>query len=85
MMGSMLEFGPEGGPVRLRLYLSGDTLPYDGLDEIARRFPAADLAVLHLGGTTLPGGSVVTTGGARGAEPAHRPAPRPIIPVHYGD
>ncbi|WP_420705364.1 MULTISPECIES: hypothetical protein [unclassified Streptomyces] len=41
VMGSMLEFGPGDGPVRLRLYPSGDTLLHDGVDEIARRFPAA--------------------------------------------
>lgn len=57
VMGSMLEFGPVGGPARLRLYVSGDTLVYDGLDEIAQRFPAADLALLHLGGTRLPAAS----------------------------
>jgi L-ascorbate metabolism protein UlaG (beta-lactamase superfamily) len=85
VMGSMLEFGPAGGPVRLRLYLSGDTLVYDGLDEIARRFPAADLAVLHLGGTRLPGGFVVTMDGAQGAELARRLDPRLVLPVHYGD
>ncbi|HZF91559.1 MBL fold metallo-hydrolase [Streptomyces sp.] len=85
VMGSMLEFGPAGGPVRLRLYISGDTLVYDGLDEIARRFPAADLAVLHLGGTRLPGGFVVTMDGAQGAELARRLGPRRVLPVHYGD
>ncbi|OSZ59532.1 MBL fold metallo-hydrolase [Streptomyces pharetrae CZA14] len=85
VMGSMLEFGPVGGPVRLRLYLSGDTVVHDGLDEIGRRFPAADLAVLHLGGTRLPGGFVVTMDGAQGAELARRLDPRRILPVHYGD
>ncbi|WP_454335449.1 MBL fold metallo-hydrolase [Streptomyces glaucescens] len=85
VMGSMLEFGPVGGPARLRLYLSGDTLVYDGLDEIARRFPAADLAVLHLGGTRLPGGFVVTMDGVQGAELARRLDPRRILPIHYGD
>jgi L-ascorbate metabolism protein UlaG (beta-lactamase superfamily) len=85
VMGSMLEFGPAGGPARLRLYLSGDTLLYDGLDEIARRFPAADLAVLHLGGTRLPGGFVVTMDGVQGAELARRLGPRLVLPVHYGD
>ncbi|GGL62454.1 hypothetical protein GCM10010129_02570 [Streptomyces fumigatiscleroticus] len=85
VMGSMLEFGPVGGPVRVRLYLSGDTLLYDGLDEIAHRFPAADLAVLHLGGTRLPGGFVVTMDGAQGAELARRLDPRLVLPVHYGD
>lgn len=83
VMGSMIELGPAGGPPRLRLYVSGDTLPYDGLDEITRRFPAADLAVLHLGGTTLPGGFVVTMDGRQGAELARRLGPRAVLPVHY--
>ncbi|WP_251091505.1 MBL fold metallo-hydrolase [Streptomyces sp. Caat 7-52] len=85
VMGSLLEFGPAAGPVLLRLYVSGDTLLFDGLEEIARRFPAADLAVLHLGGTQLPGGFVVTMDGAQGAELARRLAPRRVLPVHYDD
>ncbi|MEV4789385.1 MBL fold metallo-hydrolase [Streptomyces tuirus] len=85
VMGSMLEFGPVGRAPHMRLYVSGDTLLYDGLDEIARRFPAADLAVLHLGGTTLPGGFVVTMDGAQGAELARRLDPPLVLPVHYGD
>ncbi|MFJ4242392.1 MBL fold metallo-hydrolase [Streptomyces iakyrus] len=85
VMGSMLEFGPAGGSPRMRLYISGDTLVYDGLDEIADHFPAADLAVLHLGGTRLPGGFVVTMDGAQGAELARRLDPRLVLPVHYGD
>ncbi|MGW0611203.1 MBL fold metallo-hydrolase [Streptomyces sp. NPDC002788] len=85
VMGSMLEFGPAGGPPRVRLYLSGDTLVHEGLDEISRHFPAADLAVLHLGGTRLPGGFVVTMDGPQGAELARRLRPRLVLPVHYGD
>ncbi|MFE0332384.1 MBL fold metallo-hydrolase [Streptomyces sp. NPDC058960] len=85
VMGSMLELGPPRGPVRLRLYVSGDTLLFDGLDAIAQRFPAADLAVLHLGGTLLPGGFLVTMDGAQGAELARRLQPRLLLPVHYGD
>ncbi|MEU3898897.1 MBL fold metallo-hydrolase [Streptomyces sp. NPDC045251] len=85
VMGSLLEFGPAAGPVRHRLYVSGDTLLFDGLDEIARRFPGLDLAVLHLGGTTLPGGFVVTMDGRQGAELARRLDPRLILPVHYDD
>ncbi|MFF9127048.1 MBL fold metallo-hydrolase [Streptomyces sp. NPDC014889] len=85
VMGSMLEFGPRDGTVRLRLYISGDTLLHDGLDEIARRFPGADLAVLHLGGTTLPGGFVVTMDAAQGAELARRLDYRHVLPVHYDD
>ncbi|MFF8031525.1 MULTISPECIES: MBL fold metallo-hydrolase [unclassified Streptomyces] len=83
--GSMLEFGPRDGTVRLRVHLSGDTLLYDGLDEIARRFPDAELAVLHLGGTRLPGGFVVTMDGAQGAELARRLGYRRLLPVHYDD
>ncbi|GGU28982.1 MBL fold metallo-hydrolase [Streptomyces daghestanicus] len=85
VMGSMLEFGPRGGPVALRVYLSGDTLLYDGLDEIARRFPGAELAVLHLGGTRLPGGFVVTMDGVQGAELARRLGYRRVLPVHHDD
>ncbi|MDQ0701119.1 MBL fold metallo-hydrolase [Streptomyces sp. W4I9-2] len=66
VMGSMLEFGPEGGPVRLRVYVSGDTL-------------------LHLGGTRLPGGLVVTMDGRQGAEFARRLGTRFALPVHYDD
>ncbi|MEV5349358.1 MBL fold metallo-hydrolase [Streptomyces achromogenes] len=85
VMGSMIEFGAVGGPVRLRLYVSGDTLLYDGLEEIGRRFPVADLAVLHLGGTRLPGGFLVTMNGAQGAELVRRLRPRAVLPVHYED
>ncbi|WP_228927749.1 MBL fold metallo-hydrolase [Streptomyces sp. DH7] len=85
VMGSMLEFGPAGGQVRLRVYISGDTLLFDGVDEIARRYPDTDVAVLHLGGTRLPGGLVVTMDGRQGAELARRLGPRFALPVHYDD
>ncbi|MFJ9197724.1 MBL fold metallo-hydrolase [Streptomyces flaveolus] len=85
VMGSLLEVGPADAPPLHRLYVSGDTLLFDGLDEIARRFPDLDLAVLHLGGTTLPGGFVVTMDGRQGAELARRLNPRQILPVHYDD
>ncbi len=85
VMGGFLEFGPVDGPPEHRLYVSGDTLLFDGLDEIARRFPGIDLAMLHLGGTRLPGGFVVTMDGRQGAELARRLDPRRVLPVHYGD
>ncbi|ALC18842.1 MBL fold metallo-hydrolase [Streptomyces pristinaespiralis] len=83
VMGSLLEFGPPRGPVRLRLYISGDTLLFDGIEAIGRRCPDTDLAVLHLGGTRLPGGFLVTMDGAQGAELAARLRPRWLLPVHY--
>ena len=85
VMGSVVEFRGADGEVAVRLYLSGDTLPFDGLREITRRFPHLHLAVLHLGGTTLPGGSVVTMDARRGTELlAMLDAPL-ALPVHYDD
>ncbi|PWI07372.1 MBL fold metallo-hydrolase [Streptomyces sp. NWU339] len=85
VMGSLLEFGDRSGETRLVLYLSGDTLMYDGLREIAERYPDIHLAVLHLGGTTLPGGLVVTMDAEQGADLLDLVRPRRALPVHYDD
>ncbi|MFC8421431.1 MBL fold metallo-hydrolase [Streptomyces sp. NPDC057236] len=85
VMGSLLEFGDRAGEVRLVLYLSGDTLVYDGLREIAVRYPDIHLAVLHLGGTTLPGGLVVTMDAGQGADLLDLLRPRRALPVHHSD
>jgi L-ascorbate metabolism protein UlaG (beta-lactamase superfamily) len=45
----MLEFTPRDGGTGHRIYLTGDTLYFDGITEIARRFPTIDTALLHLG------------------------------------
>ncbi|MGP4003239.1 MBL fold metallo-hydrolase [Streptomyces sp. 8N706] len=85
VMGSLLEFGEPGGPVRLRLYLTGDTLMFPGIREIARRCPDVHVAVVHLGGTRLPGGLLVTMDAVQGADLVQTVAPRRILPVHYND
>jgi len=88
VMGSLLEFGRLTGPaveVGCRLYITGDTLMYDGLREIRSRYGEADLAVLHLGGTTLPGGMVVTMDAVQGADLLEALRPRQAVPVHYDD
>ncbi|MFF8812365.1 MBL fold metallo-hydrolase [Streptomyces pactum] len=85
VMGSLLEFGPPGGPVRLRIYLTGDTLVFPGIEEIARRCPEIHLAVVHLGGTRLPGGLLVTMDAAQGARLVRTVRPRQVMPVHYED
>lgn len=85
VMGSLLEFGDLGGVTRLRLYISGDTLMFDDLAEISRRYPDIHLAVLHLGGTLLPGGLLVTMDGRQGADLVRALRPRRILPVHYED
>ncbi|WP_411105256.1 MBL fold metallo-hydrolase [Streptomyces sp. cmx-4-9] len=83
VMGTLLQFGPLDGPAGVSLYLTGDTLLFEGLSEIPRRFPGIDLAVLHLGGTTLPGGLLVTMDAEQGVELARRLDPVRIMPVHY--
>ncbi|MEU6416073.1 MBL fold metallo-hydrolase [Streptomyces spiralis] len=85
VMGSLLEFGDRSGEIRLVLHLSGDTLMYDGLLEIAERYRDIHLAVLHLGGTTLPGGLVVTMDAEQGTDLLDLLRPRRALPVHYND
>ena len=91
VMGSLLEFGAVDGPKRRRLYVSGDTLVIDELDEIPRRFPDLEAGVLHLGGTRLPAGArlpfglTVTMTGATGAALAQRLDLPRVIPVHVDD
>ncbi|GGX87554.1 MBL fold metallo-hydrolase [Streptomyces minutiscleroticus] len=85
VMGSLLEFGDRSGEVRLVLYLTGDTLYHDELGEIARRYPDIHLAVLHLGGTTLPGGLMVTMDAGQGNDLLEAIGPRRVLPVHYDD
>ncbi len=85
VMGSLLEFGDISGRVDYRLYITGDTLVFDGLHEIARRHPGIDLGVLHLGGTRLPGRVLVTMDGAQGADLLEIVRPRRAVPIHYDD
>lgn len=89
VMGSMLEF-TDGSAVR-RLYISGDTLLVDQLDEIPARFSAIDAGVLHLGGTRLPFGGhlpfglTVTMDGRQGTDLVERLNLPRVIPVHFDD
>jgi L-ascorbate metabolism protein UlaG (beta-lactamase superfamily) len=85
VMGTMLEFGPVGGGTELRIYISGDTLMYDGLREIPRRYPDIDLGVVHLGGTNLLGLAMVTMDGRQGADWTELVRCRRVVPVHYDD
>jgi L-ascorbate metabolism protein UlaG (beta-lactamase superfamily) len=85
VMGGLLEFGDAGGAVRLRLYVSGDTLMFPGIHEIARLCPDIHLAVVHLGGTRLPGGLLVTMDALQGADLVSVLRPRRVLPVHYDD
>jgi L-ascorbate metabolism protein UlaG (beta-lactamase superfamily) len=84
VMGSMLDFGDEEGGMRLRMYISGDTLIHERLREIPRRFPGVDLALLHLGGTRVLG-IMVTMDAEQGVEAMRIVDPRTAIPIHYND
>jgi L-ascorbate metabolism protein UlaG (beta-lactamase superfamily) len=84
VMGSMLEFQRNDGGLLLRLYISGDTLLFRQLQEIPKRFPDIDLALLHLGGTRVVG-ALVTMDGKQGMEAVRLLDPQVAIPIHYND
>jgi len=83
VMGSLLEHRV-AGEVRTRLYLSGDTLTGDHLDEIARRHPDIDVAVVHLGGTRVLL-HTVTMDSEQGVDFLRRVRPGYAVPVHHDD
>lgn len=84
IMGSMLEFQTPEDDIRLRLYISGDTLIHERLREIPRRYPDIDLALLHLGGTRVLG-IMVTMDAEQGVEAMRILDPNTALPIHYND
>jgi L-ascorbate metabolism protein UlaG (beta-lactamase superfamily) len=85
VMGSMLEFLAADGKSTYRIYISGDTLVYDDISEIPRRYTDIDLALLHLGGTRILGVMKVTMDGKDGVKMLQIIAPHHAIPIHYND
>jgi L-ascorbate metabolism protein UlaG (beta-lactamase superfamily) len=83
VMGSLLEHRAADGTTT-RIYLSGDTLPGEHLDEIGRRHPDVDVAVAHLGGTRVLL-HTVTMDGPMFEDFLRRVRPRWVVPVHYDD
>ncbi|ELZ34037.1 hypothetical protein C474_03730 [Halogeometricum pallidum JCM 14848] len=86
VMGSVLEFRPAGageGP-SFRLFVSGDTVMYDELEEIPERFPDIDLALLHLGGTEILG-VLLTMDAEQGVEAVELFDADENVPIHYDD
>lgn len=84
VMGSMLEFQKADEESVFRLYISGDTLIHDALNEIPKRYPDIDLALLHLGGTKVLG-ILLTMDGKQGVEAIQIIAPQTAIPIHFND
>jgi len=83
VMGSLLVHRVDGR-VQRRVYLTGDTLTGDHLDEIHERHPDIDVAVVHLGGTRILF-ATVTMDAAQGLDFLRRVRPRIAVPVHYDD
>jgi L-ascorbate metabolism protein UlaG (beta-lactamase superfamily) len=80
----MLEFQPAPDRTALRLYITGDTIVFDDLREIPRRYPEIDLALFHLGGTQIMG-ILLTMDAEQGVEAIRIIDPREVIPIHYND
>ncbi len=66
------------------LWISGDTVLYDGVEQVAQRIDV-DVAVLHLGGVRFPvtGPLRYTMTAEDGLELSRAIRPRVTIPVHY--
>ncbi len=82
-MGSLLQFSTTDGHC-FRLYITGDTLFVNELREIPRRYPAIDLALVHLGGTRLAG-VLLTLDARQGLRLLRLIQPATAIPIHYND
>ncbi len=83
VMGTLLEYQAPGQDP-LRVYLTGDTLPYPELGAIADRYPDIDTAVMHLGGTKVLG-MLLSMDGPRGVDLLDLVRPKTAYPVHYDD
>jgi L-ascorbate metabolism protein UlaG (beta-lactamase superfamily) len=81
--GRMLDFSRDGRQL-YRLYITGDTMLHDRLQDIARWYPEIDLGLIHAGGTTLFV-TVVTMTGAQAVRAVEITKPRVAIPIHYND
>jgi L-ascorbate metabolism protein UlaG (beta-lactamase superfamily) len=85
VMGSVLDFAAGAPGSAYRIYISGDTAIYDGLGEIAHRFPDIDLALLHLGGARLLGMVEVSMDGDDGVRMMRLLGLQRVIPLHADD
>ena len=83
VMGSLLELRVDG-VTRTRIYVTGDTLVHDRLEEIPKRYPDIDLCLIHLGGTRVAG-VLLTMDGKQGVQALRIVRPRTAVPIHYDD
>lgn len=78
VMGTVLEV--DG----FRVYVTGDTLRYPWLREVAERCGPIDAMVIHLGGTRALG-VLVTMDADQGADLVEMIRPGVTVPVHHDD
>jgi len=94
----MVEFGyvdPDRGDSSFingyRIYISGDTLLVDELEDISTRYKGKniDLMLIHLGGTSIPSAKVpllmVTMDAKQGIKLVQTIMPDVTIPIHFDD
>jgi len=90
VMGSILDFKVKEEDTDsssrhlLRIYITGDTLVFDDIKEIPKRYSDINIALLHLGGTKVMG-IMVTMDAKEGLEMFNIINPRKAIPIHYND
>jgi L-ascorbate metabolism protein UlaG (beta-lactamase superfamily) len=90
VMGSILDFQIANESTNhanhplFRLYITGDTMVFDDIKDIPKRYPDVDVALFHLGGTTVLG-IVVTMDAKEGLEMFRIINPKKVIPIHYND
>ncbi|WP_306213091.1 MBL fold metallo-hydrolase [Actinoplanes sp. RD1] len=82
-MGSVLEL-EEDGRLRLRLYITGDTLFGPHLTAIPRRCGEIDAMLIHLGGTRLLG-LLLTMDDRQGVATTELIRPGLTVPIHFND
>jgi L-ascorbate metabolism protein UlaG (beta-lactamase superfamily) len=73
--GHLLDFSRNNDHL-YRLYITGDTMLVDSLEDIPRRYPDIDLGLIHTGGTMT---------GEQGVKAVEITKPRTAIPIHYND
>lgn len=83
LVGHVIGFVVESAELAGPLYISGDTVFYEELATIGKRF-AIDTAILHLGDVHMPnGGPKLTMSAADAVKLSEILHARTIVPIHY--
>lgn len=83
VMGSVIELELDGR-LATRVYITGDTLMHDMLEQVPRRFGDIDAMLIHLGGTRLAG-LLLTMDDRHGVELTRLIRPALTVPIHFDD